>query len=409
MNLIALAIPGFFLLIAVELLAAKLMKRDVYRFGDSIADLSCGITQQIVAVFLALVTVAGYKFIEGRFGLFDIPTSAWWAWAVCFLGVDLCYYWFHRLSHEVAFLWGAHVVHHQSEEYNLTVALRQSAFQPGFSWLFYLPLAFIGFPPLMFFVVVSLNTLYQFWIHTRLVGRLGPFEWVFNTPSHHRVHHGRNAQYIDRNHAGTLIVWDRLFGTFEPEGEEVVYGVNDALDSYNPIWANLHYYVHTYRRAHAFPRWWDRRQVWFRVPGWVPDDVAPSAGRALDLPKYDPPVDRGIGIYVFVQFAVMVGLTVAYLYVDPTSSGWVSKIALGAFIVVSVAVFNGLVEGRRWARIAEFVRPAVLLLGGVFLLPQVTPLAMAAAVTYVGVSVVGLLRNVGGSRVVESSSSLSNA
>jgi alkylglycerol monooxygenase len=392
-NLIALAIPAFFLFIAIELVAAKVMKRDVYRFSDSIADLSCGVTQQVVTVFLALVTVAGYKTLQSSFGYFEIPTDAWWAWLLCFLGVDLCYYWFHRLSHEIAFLWGAHVVHHQSEEYNLTVALRQSAFQPGFSWLFYLPLALLGFPPLMFFTVAALNTLYQFWIHTRLIGRMGPLEWIINTPSHHRVHHGRNAQYIDRNHAGSLIIWDKLFGTFEPEGEEVIYGVNDAIDSYSPIWANFHYYVHTWRRARAFPRVWDRVKVWFMLPGWTPEGVAKAEGRALTEPKYDPPAERRTIGYVLGQFALLVGLTVGYLFLRPSEVGWAPKILLGVFIVLSVTTFAGLLESRRWARTVELLRPTVLVIGAVVFVPDAYVAVEYAvpAVLYVVLSAVVLL------------------
>jgi len=145
-------------------------------------------------VFLKTVLFAGYLFLFERGRLFSIPSTSAWAWALCFLGVDGLYYWFHRWSHEANLGWAAHVVHHQSEEMNLAVALRQGAFQAAFSWVFYLPLALLGFPPLMFLAVSSFNTLYQFWIHTRLIGRLGPLEWVFNTPSHHRVHHGRNPK-----------------------------------------------------------------------------------------------------------------------------------------------------------------------------------------------------------------------
>jgi sterol desaturase/sphingolipid hydroxylase (fatty acid hydroxylase superfamily) len=202
---IQLAIPVFFLLIGVELVAARLLERDAYRFSDSLNDLSCGILQQLLEVFLKTALFAGYAWLFAAHRVCEIPAAAAWAWLACFLGVDFCYYWFHRWSHEVNAGWAAHVVHHQSEEYNLSVALRQGAFQPAFSWLFYLPLALVGFPPAMFLAVSSFNTLYQFWIHTRLVGRLGPLEWLLNTPSHHRVHHARNPKYVDRNHGGTLV------------------------------------------------------------------------------------------------------------------------------------------------------------------------------------------------------------
>ena len=234
MNLIHLAIPVFFLLIAVELVAARLLEKDVYRLSDSVSDLSCGILDQIVGVFLKTALFAGYVAVYDHFRLFSLPNDSVAAWVACFLGVDLFYYCSHRFSHEVNAGWATHIVHHQSEELNLAVALRQSAFGQIYTWIFYLPLALLGFPPLMFLTLNAANTLYQFWVHTRLIGKLGPMEWVFNTPSHHRVHHARNPQYIDKNHAGTLIVWDRLFGTFAEEKEECCLRHHDAAPELEP-------------------------------------------------------------------------------------------------------------------------------------------------------------------------------
>ena len=291
---IALAIPVFFLLIGVELVAARVLERPSYRLSDSLGDLSCGVLQQVADVFLKTALFAGYAGLYSHYRLFEIPTNAAWAGAACFLGQDFLYYWFHRFSHEVNAGWAAHVVHHQSEEYNLTVALRQGAFQPAVSWVFYLPLALVGFPPAMFLAVSAFDTLYQFWIHTRLVGRLGPLEWVLNTPSHHRVHHGRNPRYIDRNHGGTLIVWDRLFGTFAREQEEPVYGITKPLASFNPLWANLHYWAEMWDVARRAARPFDRLRVLFMRPGWRPEDLgcpmAPPEVDRASYRKYDVPL-----------------------------------------------------------------------------------------------------------------------
>src|SRR5687767_8322412 len=253
MELIALAIPVFFLLIGVEVLFAHRQQRRFYRLNDAITDLSCGVLDQVLGVFTQAAVFAAYIAIWQRFRLAEVPTGAVWAWVVCFLGVDFLYYWFHRVSHESNLPWGAHIVHHSSEEFNLAVALRQGAFQPFFSWLFYLPLAWIGFPPAMLLVCSSLDTLYQFWIHTRAIDRLGPLEWVFNTPSHHRVHHGCNPRYIDKNYAGTLIVWDRMFGSFEPEQEEVVYGVTKPVRSWNPLWVHFAHWADLAKRSRRAP------------------------------------------------------------------------------------------------------------------------------------------------------------
>jgi sterol desaturase/sphingolipid hydroxylase (fatty acid hydroxylase superfamily) len=254
LNYIVLAIPVFLLLILLELVITRLQEKDYYRLSDSISDLGCGILQQLLELLVKTGLFAGYLFLYGRYRLFDMASASVAVWIACFLGVDFLYYWFHRTSHEVNAFWAAHIVHHQSEEFNLSVALRQGAFQGTFSWIFYLPLAILGFPPLMFLSVTSVNTLYQFWIHTRVIGRLGPLEGVLNTPSNHRVHHGRDPKYIDRNHGGTLIVWDRLFGTYQAEEEEPVYGITKPLASWNPVWANLHYWAELLRSAPHAPR-----------------------------------------------------------------------------------------------------------------------------------------------------------
>ncbi len=236
-----LAVPVFFLMIAAEWWIARRTGRNLYRLNDSLNDLSCGILQSLVALLCAAFMIGGYLAIEARFAFFSLDAESTWVWIACFLGVDFLYYWYHRLSHEINFMWAAHVVHHQSEEYNLAVALRQSSLQPFHSMVFYWPLALIGFPTAVFISCAAVNTLYQFWIHTQIVDRLGPLESVFMTPSHHRVHHGRNPIYLDRNHGGTFIVWDKLFGTFQLEEEEVAYGVTKPLESWNPLWANFDY------------------------------------------------------------------------------------------------------------------------------------------------------------------------
>ncbi|MCA9542207.1 MAG: sterol desaturase family protein, partial [Myxococcales bacterium] len=218
-NPIVLAIPAFFILIGVEILVGWRRRRTDYRFNDAITSLNLGVGSQVVDALQVGASLAVYAWLYDRTAQLDMPTNAVWVWVVAFIVQDFLYYWFHRLSHEVGFLWAAHVVHHQSEAFNLSTALRQSWIQSMFSSVFYLPMAVLGVPTLVYATVRALNTLYQFWIHTEHIGRMGPFEWLFNTPSHHRVHHGVDDQYIDRNHAGLFIIWDKMFGTFEPAGD----------------------------------------------------------------------------------------------------------------------------------------------------------------------------------------------
>jgi len=379
MNPIALAVPVFFLLIGVELLVARLLERDYYRLSDSLADLSCGMVQQLLEALVRTALFAGYVFVY-RYRLAEISTASAAAWATCFLGVDFLYYWFHRLSHEVNAFWAAHVVHHQSEEYNLAVALRQGALQGWFSWAFYLPLALVGFPPLMFLAVSAFDTLYQFWIHTRVIGRLGPLEWVLNTPSNHRVHHARNPKYIDRNHGGTLIVWDRLFGTYKAEEEEPVYGVTTPLRSWNPVWANLHYWVELARKARRARRLADKLRFLVARPGWHPRDmggfVAPPEVDPAQ-PRHEVALPRGLAAYVLAQFGVVVVAT-AVVMRRPEDLGGAGLAAVAAALGFSLAVLGGLLDRRPWAPALELARLAG---GGLWILAAGSgPWATAGAV-----------------------------
>lgn len=352
MNLIVLAIPVFFLLIAIEVFWAWREEKRFYRLADAVNDLSCGILEQVAGVFLKTAVFAGYLLVFERFRLFTLPMASAPAWLACWLGVDFFYYWFHRASHEVNAGWAAHIVHHQSEDMNLAVALRQSVFQGAMSWVFYLPLALVGFPPAMFLTVSAVNTLYQFWIHTRLIGKLGPLEWVLNTPSHHRVHHGRNPKYIDRNHAGSLIIWDRMFGTFQEEEEEPVYGITKPLASSNPLWANLHYWADLWALAQSATRPLDRLRVFAKPPGWRPHDLggfeqAPEVD-ASTYSKFDPDTPRRLAVYVFAQFVLVNLLVSAFLYRQaalPPST----RVALAVLIGASVLALGGLLDRRPWA------------------------------------------------------------
>jgi sterol desaturase/sphingolipid hydroxylase (fatty acid hydroxylase superfamily) len=365
LNYIVLAIPVFFVLIAIELVVTRLLERDYYTLSDTLADLSCGTVQQLLEIVVKTGLFAAYVGVY-QYRFFSVPSTAAWAWVVCFLGVDFLYYWFHRLSHEINAFWAAHVVHHQSEEYNLSVALRQGALQGWFSWAFYLPLALCGFPPPMYLTLTSVNTLYQFWIHTRVIGRLGPLEWVLNTPSNHRVHHGRNPKYIDRNHGGTLIVWDRLFGTFAQEEEEPVYGVTTPLRSWNPIWANIHVWAELFSIARRATRFRDRLQVFLRPPGWRPEELggfspAPEIDPRNPPEKFRTPRPKGLLVYSSVQF-VPVLLLSSFLLRDQERLG-PAPLLLGSLVVLAAFVsLAGLLEGKSWSFPLELGRTALVAL-----------------------------------------------
>lgn len=373
MEYIVLAIPFFFILIAVEWVLSAVQRRQLYRLNDSINDLSMGIIDQVGGAFLATIVFAGYLLVWDQFRLFDFgATSMWdatgiaaWVWVTCFICKDFMYYWAHRLSHEMNIGWATHIAHHQSEEFNLSVALRQGVFQGFFFNIFYLPLAFLGFPPVVYVTCSAFNTIYQFWIHTRLVGKLGPIEWIMNTPSHHRVHHGRDVKYIDRNHAGVFIIWDRMFGTFQEEEEEPNYGLVTPLASWNPLWAQVHYFVKIGRLAWRARRWQDKVRVFYKEPAWLPEGVdAPTVSSQElwaqgKLKKYDTRTPLGMKFYVLLHFVAVLVLAVGFL----KSSGdmeWLPRACAAGMVFWALLSFGGIFESRRWALYAELARVIAL-------------------------------------------------
>jgi alkylglycerol monooxygenase len=362
---IALSIPIFFVLIGVEWAYARFRRESLYRLNDSVADLSTGVLDQVLGVFTKAITVGAYAWVFDRFRVTEWPASSVATWVLCFLGVDFFYYWFHRVSHESNLPWGAHIVHHSSEEYNLSVALRQGAFQSLWSFPFYLPLAWLGFPPLVFLACSSFDTLYQFWIHTRTIGKLGPLEWVLNTPSHHRVHHGCDDEYIDKNYAGMLIVWDRLFGSFQEEGKEPIYGITKPLASWNPVWANVHHYADLARATKRAPSFGDAVKLWFKGPGWQPAWVKQALyGEAFVSPrthgaagKYDRRASTALTLYAVSQFLVGLGVALVFLFGEERWTA-VERLGLAAAVVWAVLDVGLLFDGKRAAVVLELARLA---------------------------------------------------
>jgi alkylglycerol monooxygenase len=356
-NLIGIAVPFFFVLLGVEILVAHRKKRPLHRLNDSMADLTCGMGEQIVGIFTKAIPLAIYALVETQFGLFDLSTSSPWVWLAGLILVDHQYYWYHRFSHRVNFAWATHVVHHQSEEYNLAVALRQPFFTQLYSWLFYLPLALLGFPTLVWVTAFALNLLYQFWIHTRLIERMGPMEWVFNTPSHHRVHHGINDQYLDRNYAGMLIIWDRMYRTFEPEGDEVLYGTRRPLRSWNPLWANIEPWVHLAKLSSASGSLGEKLYAWIAPPEWLPRDSSELEGKDgyMEQRGYNNNLGRPLHGYVLLHLAPVAALMMWMITYDLTLPK--SVMAVCTVVIIWTAVgWAGMFEGRSWALPTELAR-----------------------------------------------------
>jgi sterol desaturase/sphingolipid hydroxylase (fatty acid hydroxylase superfamily) len=344
------AIPFFFALIFVEWLAGGAR---LYRLNDSIADLGAGIGQQVFAIPLNALLIWIYAWVFKTTALAKWPASSAWSWIAALILVDFAYYWFHRTSHRVNFVWATHIVHHQSEEYNLTVALRQSWIQGLFSMVFYLPLATLGIPLQVALGAIVLNTIGQFWFHTRAIGRMGWLELVLNTPSHHRVHHGRNPKYLDKNYAGVLIVWDRLFGTFVREEEEPVYGVVKPLNSWNVLWANIHQWIELARFCAASKNWKEKMLVWFLPPEQL-SGPAPAVNRG-NIVKFDARGTHLGQIYAtFIFLTALAGLFILNAHLSIWST--LEQAAAGALLIWALASAGAFLEGKRWAKLAEVAR-----------------------------------------------------
>jgi sterol desaturase/sphingolipid hydroxylase (fatty acid hydroxylase superfamily) len=278
-TLVYLAVPFFIGLMLLEAFGLARRNRDLrgYTWPDTAASLGMGLGNVAISVVTKIGVLAIYAALY-QWAIFDLR-GQWWIWPLAFLGDDFAYYWFHRASHEVRFLWAAHENHHSSTHYNLSTALRQSWTTPLTAPLFWAPLAILGIPPEMIFLAQGVSLVYQFWIHTELIDRLGPLEWILNTPSHHRVHHGRNIEYLDRNHGGILIVWDRLFGTFEPERAHVEYGLTKQIHTYNPLRIAFHEWAAMLRDARRAGSWSAAVKVFLMPPGWSADGSSMTASQ----------------------------------------------------------------------------------------------------------------------------------
>ncbi len=359
LNYVAFAIPVFLGSIFLEAyIARKQGRAGYYYFGTALSDVATGSVFQALEVFFKIATLGLYVWLFEHARLIDWTGREWVAWLLGLVGLDLAFYWWHRASHVVNVLWAVHGVHHQSEDFNLAVALRQPAFEPITWFFFYAPLALLGVSPEIYVASYAIDRLYQFFIHTELVDKLPrPLEWLLNTPSHHRVHHGVQDQYLDKNYGGILIVWDRLFRTFEVEGERVVYGTTVPLASYNPVWGNLQLLVRIAELQAAATRWRDKLWAPFAHPAWLPQGVEhdPHEQKRMSSPKYRPPISKALAWYLAGHY-LLLGLALIPFLLFEHDFTWAQLGAGSAALIAGNMAFLGLIEHKRWALWLERVR-----------------------------------------------------
>jgi alkylglycerol monooxygenase len=359
-KVIVYATPVFLLLMAIELAWGWRLQRqgkgkNTYRLADAINSLSLGMMSQFTAVFTRLLRLGIYTFIYTSVSLVPIEAArefwtTWYGWVLALVFYDFCYYWLHRAGHETAIFWAAHVVHHQSQDYNLSTALRQTSSGALLGWVFYIPMALAGVPPLVFGIVALIDLLYQFWVHTEHVPKLGWFDRWFCSPSNHRVHHAVNDAYLDKNYGGIWMVWDRMFGSFKDEDmqEPCVYGTRSPLQSWDPLWANAEGYACMLKDAWHAKSWADKLRVFYKPPGWRPADVAarfpkPEFVMADASYKFEVPVSpaaKALALAVLLTMLQCVGLFLWFSDRMPVA-GWAWGVALlGATIWVQGALLQ---------------------------------------------------------------------
>ena len=394
-QIIVLATPVFFVLIAVEFAWGYAKGRNTYRLNDAINSISLGMLSQISAVFTRLLRVGIYTAIYSSVALFPDEAfwTTWYGWLIALVFYDFCYYWLHRAGHESALFWAAHVVHHQSQDYNLSTALRQTSSGALFGWIFYVPMAIAGVPPLVFGVVVLVDLLYQFWVHTEHVPKLGWFDRWFCSPSNHRVHHAVNDQYLDKNYGGVLIIWDRLFGSFREEDEKCVYGTRSPLNSWDPLWSNAEVYWALAKDSWHATNWGDKLRVWFKPPGWRPPDLAARFPRpAFEISRvqrYHPPLSRGMVWFGALQFLLLLQGVALFLWSADSLPGAQAAIWLGVLTAGLWAVGAAL-QGRITLTEVLLIEAAALAtataaLGLVELHRVFKPLALLFAIIFVAI------------------------
>jgi len=373
MDYIVLAVPFFLLALFVELIYGWVVKNNTYRINDTISSLFMGSlrgTSKILGIGFAWYV---WSFVETHFAIWSMDTSLISTWVFSFVIYDLFYYLFHRYSHERQIFWASHVAHHHSEEYNLSTALRQTGTGFFIKWVFYIPLFAIGMPSEVFISVASINLIYQFWVHTQHIPKLGWYELFFVTPSNHRVHHSQNDLYIDRNYGGVFIIWDRIFGTFqeEQETEPCVYGVRSSINTFNPIKANLHIYSKILGEIKNANSWKDKLYSPFARTGWEPGVQMGKTKKgnfdSNSFSKHNPEIHSFVKFYSFVQFLLVTVFSLFFL--DGGGLTYEQSVTALALVIFTMFCITQWLDGFKLIALETF-RLFLLLSLGVYLFMQ---------------------------------------
>ena len=364
------AIPGFVGLIIIESIASRLMGIPINRAMDTISSLSSGLTNTLKDLLGLSVVIVSYGWMVDHLAIFEI-SSPLWLYALAFVLIDFASYWSHRFNHVINVFWNRHIVHHSSEEFNLSCALRQSISGIlGVYFFLYIPMAIVGIPAKVVAITAPLHLFAQFWYHTRLIGRMGFLENIIVTPSHHRVHHAINPEYIDKNYAAIFIIWDKLFGTFQEEIDDIppVYGVKRAVRTWNPIIINYQHMWLLLQDTWRTKNWLDKARLWFMRTGWRPEDVQKShpvdvIDDVYQQDKYDSKPSINLRNWSWFQLVVS-NLIMYYILVNIAQLSARDIVLAASFLMLTIFSYTSLMDKDFIAIPAEFIKAGL----GIFMI-----------------------------------------
>lgn len=373
--MLAFETPVLIVALTLEFAISLYKKKKLFALDDSINSITCGMINVCFKIFVKWISMIPYAYIYRKFSLSYFDPSSLWSCLVVFLAVDLVYYWMHREMHMINIGWAGHATHHSSEYLNLTTAIRQSAFGQLLGWIFFLPLAFF-FPPQLYTLHYSINLFIQIWIHTELIGKTHPaIEFIFNTPSHHRVHHARNPEYLDKNFGGALIIWDRIFGTFAEEQTTPIYGLVHPLRTWDVFWAQVHHLVYIYEEASKYSLWRNKIAVTFAPPGWTISEktnswIAPDTVPVDPTePRYKTELPSKLTVYLVVRFVLTI---VVFNVVVANKFQFWESLLLCVYITFCLETYGLILNKSVYAYTAEFTRIGFELLVTAYFLRHTT-------------------------------------
>lgn len=389
-NYLAFAVPLFIGLMILEFFVAKRRGKKFFNFTNSIANVNVGIAERLLDTLITGLFFFVYDYLNKKYGVFHIESSVI-MWVALFICTDFTWYWYHRLAHEINLFWAAHIVHHQSEDFNYTVSARITVFQAIIRTGFWAILPILGFPAEMITSVLLVHGLYPFFIHTRLVGNLGILEYIFVTPSHHRVHHASNPEYLDKNYGDVLIIWDKLFGTFKKEESEIVYGLTKPLKSNSFLWQHFHFILELIVAVKRENGLMNKIKKLFGRPDCVDESIRGELEEKFNI--FNNKHSAGNELNRYVIFQVVTSLILLFLFIAfENHFNWQMQTLFTLFIIVTLVNCGAILEQRRWIFYLEYSRVFLFLIGVLIYYPSAILISVVAFLIPVSIYYFNLLQ-----------------